>query len=297
MIDSAYGVTSLLDDDSAALRREELGLFLRSRRERIRPEEIGLPPGGRRRTPGLRREEVALLAGVGITWYTWLEQGRDINVSDQVVDAICRTLMFDPHERAHVMRLAGLGEPELVRECEGLHPSIQDVLDKFAPYPASVINARHDVLAFNRASGTLLYDLPALPLEDRNIMWLIFTHPAWKAALVEWEETARRLVAQFRGAMAEHLAEPRWRALVTRLSNASPEFVRIWERREVVGPENMTKVMMHPEVGLLRMQHTSFWLAPLVGTRLVTYTPVDDETRARLERLARLRAGAAVSSA
>ena len=104
-------------------RREELGAFLRNRRERILPEQMGLPAGGRRRTPGLRREEVAQLAGVGVTWYTWLEQGRDINVSDQVLEAVSRTLMFDPHERAHVMTLAGLGELEAARECSAFPPA------------------------------------------------------------------------------------------------------------------------------------------------------------------------------
>ena len=141
------------DNGPDSIRREELGDFLRSRRERILPEQVGLPAGGRRRTPGLRREEVAQLAGVGVTWYTWLEQGRDINVSDQVLEAVARTLMFDNHERAHVMTLAGLGEFETARECQGLPPTMQLLLDQLDPYPATVLNARHDVLAFNRAYG------------------------------------------------------------------------------------------------------------------------------------------------
>jgi transcriptional regulator with XRE-family HTH domain len=267
-------------------RREELGAFLRNRRERILPEQMGLPAGGRRRTPGLRREEVAQLAGVGVTWYTWLEQGRDINVSDQVLEAVSRTLMFDPHERAHVMTLAGLGELEATRECLGFPPTVQLVLDQMGPYPASVINARHDILAFNRAFAALICDIETLPLEERNTLWLVFTHPAWRAAMVEWEESASRLVAQFRGAMAEHLTDPRWRAMVRRLSEASPDFVRIWERREVLGPENRTKLLLLPDVGLLRLDYTSFWLGRLVGTRMVTYTPVDEVSRAGLETLA-----------
>src|SRR6202048_1959540 len=111
-------------------RRRELGHFVRTRRERLSPKSVGLPKGAARRTPGLRREEVAQLAGVGVTWYTWLEQGRDINVSDQVLEAVSRTLMFDPHERAHVMTLAGLGELEAARECSAFPPSLQLVLDQ-----------------------------------------------------------------------------------------------------------------------------------------------------------------------
>ena len=154
------------------------------------------------------------------------------------------------------------------------------------PYPASVVNARYDILAFNSAFGRLIHDIDTLPLEDRNTLWLVFTHPAWRAALVEWEEAASRLVAQFRGAMAEHLTDPRWRALVRRLSEASPDFVRIWERREVIGPENRTKLLLLPDVGLLRLDYTSFWLARVVGTRMVTYTPADEVSRKGLEALA-----------
>jgi hypothetical protein len=186
------------------------------------------------------------------------------------------------------MKLAGLGEPETVRECEGLPPATQLMLDQLTPFPAAVLNARHDVLAFNRSFGHLLCDMDGLPMEDRNCLWLVFTHPAWRAAMVEWEEAVSRLVAQFRGAMAEHVAEPRWQALVRRLSDASPDFVRMWKRREVLGPENRTKLLMHPDVGLLRIDHTSLWLGPLVGTRMVTYTPADDATRLGLDRLADL---------
>src|ERR1700684_3065562 len=110
------------------LRRRELGAFLRSRRERITPQQVGLLPNGRRRTPGLRREELAQIAGVGITWYTWLEQGRDINVSTQVLEAVCRTLMLDPHERSHVMTLAGFCEQRLSKECQSLSPAGQTLL-------------------------------------------------------------------------------------------------------------------------------------------------------------------------
>src|SRR5437763_16247043 len=128
-------VTELHPTTADDLRRVELGAFLRSRRERITPEQVGLRASRRRRTPGLRREEVAQLAGVGVTWYTWLEQGRDINASAQVLDAIARTLLFDPHERAHLFTLAGAPDTTIAGECKPLSPTTQPILDQLEPYP------------------------------------------------------------------------------------------------------------------------------------------------------------------
>jgi len=271
---------------AADLRRRELGAFLRDRRERIAPQQVGLTPVGRRRTPGLRREELAQLAGVGVTWYTWLEQGRDINVSPQVLEAVCRTLMLDPHERSHVMTLAGFGEQRLVKECQAISPAVRAMLDALVPIPAVVQNSRFDVLAYNGVYGRLLDDLDALPLEDRNVLWLAFTHPAWRAGLVEWDQMVHRLVAQYRLAMADHVGEPAWRALIARLSDASADFVRVWKEREVLRPENQTKLLMNEKVGLLKLDSTHYWLGPRPGARLIVYTPACRETRERLEKLA-----------
>jgi transcriptional regulator with XRE-family HTH domain len=269
--------------------RKELGAFLRSRREAITPSQVGLPAHGRRRTPGLRREEVAQLAGVGVTWYTWLEQGRDISVSGQVLEAIARTLMLDPSEREHLFTLAGGGEHARQKECQSLSPSVQVILDGLDPFPACVQNARFQILAFNRAYNKLIIDLSAMPFEDRNTLWLCFTNSPWRAAIVDWDDAAGRMVAQFRAAMAEHVAEPAWKELVGRLTAASPEFAEMWQRHEVQGLENRTKHMINPKVGLLRLDYTNLWLGPRMGTRLVTYTPADEQTQARLERLAACR--------
>ena len=273
-------------ESSDAQRREALGAFLRSRREAITPDQVGLPAAGRRRTPGLRREEVAYLAGVGVTWYTWLEQGRDITVSGQVLEAIARTLMFDPDERSHLFTLAGNGDHETQKECQSLSPSIQMMLDRLDPFPAAVQNARYHILAFNDAYNDLIGDLSAMPFEDRNSMWLCFTHPMWRTAIVDWADAAGRMVANLRAVMAEHVAEPSWKTLIARLTEASPEFARMWERHEVRSPENRTKHILNPKVGLLRLDYTNLWFGPRLGTRLVTYTPADPETQARLEKLA-----------
>jgi transcriptional regulator with XRE-family HTH domain len=268
--------------------RAELADFLRRGRARLDPSDVGLAAGARRRTPGLRREEVAQLAGVGVTWYTWLEQGRDIRASDQVLDAIARTLMFDPHERAHLYTLSGNPPPAIEQECRALPASTQQLLDQLEPFPASVTNARYDVLAFNRTYAHLIEDLNTLPFEDRNSLWLLFTHPAWRAALLDWDDAVHRMVGQYRAAMAEHVAEPAWKCLVKRLRQASPEFAELWERHEVNAPENRTKRIVNPRVGLLRVDYTNLWLGQRLGIRMVTYTPADEETRERLTTLHRL---------
>jgi hypothetical protein len=273
----------------AELRRKELAAFLRSRRERIAPEQVGLPPVSRRRTPGLRREEVATLAGVGVTWYTWLEQGRDIHASPQVLDALARTLLLDPHERAHLFTLADAPDGNPAAECQSLPPTIQLLLDHLEPYPAIVRNARYDLLAYNFTFSHLLgSNLDELPFEERNSLWLCFTNPAWRAAMIDWADATRQMVAEFRSAMAEHVAEPAWKCLVSRLSAASAEFVELWERHDVAAPQNRTKRFLHPDVGLLRLDYTNLWLGQRLGTRLITYTPADDDTDARLLQLQRV---------
>jgi transcriptional regulator with XRE-family HTH domain len=269
-------------------RRSELADFLRSRRERIAPEEVGMPPAPRRRTPGLRREEVATLAGVGVTWYTWLEQGRDINASAQVLDAVARTLLLDPHEREHLFRLAEVPDSSPETDCQVLTPTVQVLLDKLDPFPAAVRNARFDTLGFNRSYERLVGDLAGIPFEDRNTLWRAFTSPTARAAMVDWGDATRRMVAEYRAAMAEHVADPAWKCLVTRLTQASPEFAGLWEQHEVAAPENRTKRWLHPQVGLLRLDYTYLWLGQRINCRLISYTPADEQTAARLDELSLL---------
>ncbi|GAA1216123.1 helix-turn-helix transcriptional regulator [Kitasatospora nipponensis] len=274
------------DPGADDVRRQELAAFLRSRRERLSPEQVGLPSTGRRRTPGLRREEVAQLAAVGVTWYTWLEQGRDIQVSGQVLEAVARALMLDPNERQHLYILAGAGHPEPTTECPMINPAVQLVLDQLAPLPACVLNSRYDLLAFNPMYCRMLGGLDALPFEERNLIWLIFNNPQFQARWVDLEGARTQVVARLRAAMADHVADPAWKALLTRLRNASPDFEEAWQRHEVGARENGSKGFLHPEVGVLRMDFTNLWLGPRPGARLVAYTPADEESRRKLELLA-----------
>ncbi|MFJ7491855.1 helix-turn-helix domain-containing protein [Streptomyces sp. NPDC097727] len=267
------------------VRRHELADFLRSRRERITPEQVGLPRGRRRRTPGLRREEVAQLSAVGVTWYTWLEQARDIQVSPQVLHALARALLLDRSERSHLFSLAGAVDPSPGADCPSVTPALREMLRQLDPLPACIQNSRYDILAYNRTYGRLLCDLDAVHPDDRNCMILSYTNADWRAAVVDLPEMNRLMAAKFRGAMAGHLAEPAWKALLGRLEAASPEFREIWARHEVVGPGGRTKIFRNAHVGLLRLDHTDLWLGPSSGPRMVTYVPADDETAQRLQRL------------
>ncbi|MFD6875854.1 MULTISPECIES: helix-turn-helix domain-containing protein [unclassified Streptomyces] len=267
------------------VRRRELAEFLRSRRERITPDQVGLVRGRRRRTPGLRREEVAQLSAVGVTWYTWLEQAREIQVSAQVLDALARALLLDRSERAHLFALAGGVDPAPHTPCPSVTPELRVMLDQLGPIPACVQNSRYDILAYNATYGRLLCDLDRMPPEDRNCLWLAFTDPDWRACTVDMPEASRLMAAKFRASMAEHLAEPAWKALLARLEGASAEFREVWARHEVVAQGGKTKYIRNPLVGLLHLRHTDLWLGPAAGPRLVAYVPVDEETRGRLERL------------
>jgi transcriptional regulator with XRE-family HTH domain len=284
-VSSPPAIVPIVSSNGMELRRRELGAFLRSRRERVKPEQVGLRSTRRRRTPGLRREEVAQLAGVGITWYTWLEQGRDIHPSGQVLDAIARTLQFDAYEHSHLFTLAGLATTTIANQCLELCPRALTLIDQLEPFPACIVNDRQDLLAYNRVYASFFNDLDAIPVEDRNLLWLAFTHPRWRDVIVDWDDVVEGLVAEYRAAMADHLDEPAWKTLEARLHRATPEFTRVWERHDVQGAESRTKRAMHPIVGLLSLDYTNLWLGQRLGTRIVAFTPADERTRKRLDVL------------
>ncbi|HET6738980.1 MAG TPA: helix-turn-helix transcriptional regulator [Kribbella sp.] len=272
-------------DSTVTAQRRELGVFLRSRRERIRPDEVGFAPGGRRRTPGLRREEVALLAGVGVTWYTWLEQGRDINVSTQVLDAIATALRFDRQERNHLYRLAGLRFGPTQSVCSALPPSVQKTLDAVSPYPAVVLNERYDMLAFNEAYCKVIIDLNQVPVEERNLLWAHFVSDAWQCSMVDDEKAKHHMVAAFRSASAEHLGDALWQDLIHGLLSNSPYFAELWERYDVAAPSTRTKLLDVDGFGLLRIEPINLWLSQLGPLRATVYTALDDETELKLRKI------------
>jgi transcriptional regulator with XRE-family HTH domain len=271
----------------AIARRKELADFLRSRRARLGPEDVGLPNGFRRRTPGLRREEVAQLAGVGVTWYTWLEQGREISVSRQVLEAIGRALRLDAAERVHLNTLAGVDVEPVPAQLDSVPPAVQAMLDELDPCPAYVVNARYDVVAWNRAEAALVCDFGRLPSADRNILWLIFTDPAWRSLLIDWPRDAAWIAAQFRAAMARHVGESHWTGLVERLQAASEDFREMWRRHEVATPVSKTKRYVHPREGMVTLNAVSLRLSEAPDCRVVACIPADAASRAAMERLTR----------
>jgi transcriptional regulator with XRE-family HTH domain len=271
--------------DTAPRRRSELASFLRSRRERLDPELLGLPTGTRRRTPGLRREEVAQLAGVGVTWYTWLEQGRQINASVQVLDAVARTLKLDQAETEHLYRLADVPAVPAVGNCRRLDPEVQVILDTLRPLPAGVVNGRSDVLAWNKPYALLFPFLVNAPEDKRNSMWQCFTAPECCHPFVNRREDLGRMVAAFRARYGRHVGEPAWDEFVKRLCAASPEFAELWAEHGVADSGVPVKVFRHPALGEMNVVVTTLEVAANPGTRMMVYTPNDDATRERFEML------------
>ncbi len=263
-------------------RRSELAAFLRARRSRITPGDVGLPPGLRRRTPGLRREEVAQLAGVGVTWYTWLEQGRPIHASVQVLDAVARTLRLDGAEREHLYRLADIPAAPAEIAMESVSPAVHEILAKLEPLAASLQNARFDVLAANSVHEDLFWRWHAMPCELRNVLWCSFAEPDARQRIVNFDEEMPRVVATLRASFGQHLGEPAWTDFIRRLCARSAEFAQMWARHDVARPGARTKVFRHPVAGLLRLQSTSLAVADMPECRIVVYTPADAETRDRL---------------
>jgi transcriptional regulator with XRE-family HTH domain len=268
-------------------RRAELADFLRKRRAAIQPQDVGLPNGSRRRTPGLRREEVAALAGVGTTWYTWLEQGRDVRASLEVFEALARALQLTPAERMHLI-LLGRGEeaPPCEQPAERVHPTIRRMVDGLDPNPAYLLGRRWDYLAWNRAACAVFGDYSALPKGARNHLWLTFTDPARRELLTDWEKSTRLLVAKFRADSAHHLGDPAFEQLIESLRNASPEFCKAWKRHEVAHSGTGRKVLNHPVAGPLVFEHAVFHPGDSIEQRLILYTPVPETDTA--ERLAAL---------
>lgn len=267
-------------------RRDEFAAFLRTRRERLSPDDVGLPPGTRRRVAGLRREEVATLAGVGLTWYTWLEQGRPIAASEQVLGAIARALRMTEDERDHLFALAGATPPER-DEHACVSAAHLDLLSKLMPYPAAVQTARFDIRAYNRSYRFLFADLDTIAPEGRNCAVRIFTDPAWQRAHTDLDNAQQRIVARLRAAYGRHHDEPGWQRFIAQLEEQSPPFAELWRRGDVAAEHNAVKRLAHPRWGVLQLAMTSLWTGEAGGQRVVWFSPQDATTARRLDVLAR----------
>lgn len=266
-------------------RESSLGTYLRDRRTRLDPAAFGLS-GTRRRTSGLRREEVAQRAHISPTWYTWLEQGRGGAPSADVLERIARALMLTDAEREHLF-LLGLGRPPGIRYRpeEGVTPRLQRVLDALDPSPALVRTATWDVIAWNHAASVVLTDYGSLPPEQRNVLRLIFCDPRVRAAQYDWEGVARFVVAAFRADAARAGATKRVEALVSELSQRSAEFAAMWRDNDVRNHGEGMKQIRHATVGPIAFEYSAFTIDGRPDLGMVVYNPATAEDAVRIRSL------------
>lgn len=255
-------------------RRRELGQFLRDRRSNLVRAELGLPPIGRNRTQGLRREEVASFAAVSVTWYTWLEQGREINASRQVLESVARVLRLTVAETSYLLALGGYApvpaaEPAAIEEAPAHLQRLLDSLD----FPAFAVAPDWSITGWNRAYAGLYSRIASVDPAERNLLWLIFTDPHLREMLPDWEETSRHFVAEFRAEAGARLGSAAHTALVTRLGAASPEFAQLWADRGVERFASRQRVFLHPVVGELVFEQHRLVPSDAPELHLVMYAP------------------------
>ncbi|UCI34440.1 helix-turn-helix transcriptional regulator [Mesorhizobium sp. B4-1-4] len=263
-----------------------LAAFLKDRRSRLDPASFGF--SGRRRTPGLRREEVAQRANISPTWYTWLEQGRGGAPSADVLNRIAKGLMLTEAEREHLFML-GLGRPPEVRYigADGVSPRLQRLLDTLDASPALIKTATWDVVAWNRAAEVVLTDYGALPAGQRNILRFMFRSPTIRAKQHDWDNLARFVVGAFRADAARAGAVSEVTQLVDELCSVSPEFAALWQENDVLSHGDGTKRLKHPELGDIELEYSAFAVDGRPDLNMIVYNPLDGAVADRIRDLAR----------
>ena len=267
------------------VQRDELGAFLRAKREATDPVSVGFPRGQRRRTPGLRREELAQLAGVSVTWYTWLEQGRDISVSRQVIASLARVLRLSEHERAHLFTLGGLALPAPDPHPSAVDPTLERLVQVLHPHPAYIANPWWDLVAYNEAYAGLLGGLDRRRSAERNILWITFTESRGTGLFVDWESEARSLVGQLRVALAHYPNDPRGTELLNAMCDADAHFRRLWEEHTIGRFQSARKHLVHPTLGRIDLDYTKLTAVLDDQLSFIAFLPADPESAAKLESL------------
>jgi transcriptional regulator with XRE-family HTH domain len=269
-------------------RRQDLADFLRTRRMRLSPEQVGLIRGGRRRTPGLRREEVAQLANVGVSWYSLLEQGRAIHPSREVLQSIADALQLTSDERQHLFLLADQ-QPlvDTYPSDERVSPVLRRVLDELNPNPAYVVGRFWKYLAWNTAAEHVLLLAKPLPPYEYNAIWRMFADPAIRQLyLPKWEQVALKVLEVFRADSVQFTHEGWFKGLIADLQRVSPEFRAWWPRHDVRGPADARKEILHPLVGCLVFEHTSLQVPTMPELKIMIYTPIPEtDTLEKLQQL------------
>lgn len=259
-----------------------LGQLLRSRRERLTPAEVGLPDGIRRRTSGLRREEVASLANLSTTYYTFLEQGRQVRPSEQVLDALASALRMSATERRYLRVLAYGPDPITAAGApawEQIEPAVVDLVHRLDPYPTFVKGRRWDVLAANAAAGELFEDWESLPEGERNLVRWMFTTERARQVYVHWEREAQAMLGRLRMAAARHPDDAAFSTLIAQLHDESEQVREWWPRHDVVAIGGGTKKLRHPRLGPTEYAHVVLEIAGNRDQTLVTYSVAGDNRR------------------
>ncbi|GAB3570750.1 helix-turn-helix transcriptional regulator [Amycolatopsis endophytica] len=265
---------------------QELAAFLRTRRERLDPRDAGIPAGRRsRRTPGLRREEVAELAGISVDYVVRLEQARGLRPSAEVVEALASALRLVPDERAYLFDLARHRPRETGKPATTAEPSLARLVADLSPRPAMLMNHRFDILAWNVELARLLLDFDALPPPQRNAMWLCLLRPEMREFYVDRDRVLREGVAHLRAAWAAHAEDPVLAALITECLTRDEEFARLWGERAVRVNGRGRKVLRHPDAGLLTVEFETLTPQQDPDQRLVIYRAADEESQSALDRL------------
>ncbi len=269
-------------------RRQDLADFLRTRRMRLSPEQVGLVRGGRRRTPGLRREEVAQLAHVGVSWYTLLEQGRALHPSSQVLQSIADALQLTPDERQHLFLLANQHHfVEAETSPEQVSPALRRVLEGLDPMPAYIMGRRWDFLAWNTTAEQVLLLSTPMPPYDSNAVWRMFANPLSRQLYhPKWKQVAQKVLAEFRAESAYYADEEWFKRLIADLQRVSPEFRAWWPRYDVRGRSDSLKEIEHPLLGRLVFEHTTLQVPTQPELKIMIYTPFPET--ATLEKLQQL---------
>ena len=270
-------------------RRQDLADFLRTRRMRLSPEQVGLISSGRRRTPGLRREEVAQLANVGVSWYTLLEQGRDIHPSREVLQSIADALQLTPAERQHLFLLADqLHLFDTHASDEQVSPALRRVLEGLNPIPAYIMGRRWNYLAWNTAAEHVFLRSRSEPPYEYNAVWRVFTDPMVRHIHKNpnWEQVAQKVLAEFRAESALYADDEWLKHLIADLQRVSPEFRAWWPRHDVRGRDDAQKDMEHPLVGCLSFEHTTLQVPTQPELKIMIYTPLPGtDTLEKLQQL------------
>jgi transcriptional regulator with XRE-family HTH domain len=269
------------------VRLQSLSEFLKTHRAKLQPNEVGLPSVCRRRTPGVRREEVAQLAGISTTWYTWLEQGRNISVTTQVLERIALALKLNEEERKYLFMLA-LHSPAPLTEVNHspvITPAIKLILNELRNFPMLISDRRCNIVGWNQAAAAIFIDFAQIPANERNMIWLLFTRREFKALAVNWRDFVRGFLALFRSYYRKYMGDTWYKNFIEKLNNENPEFQSFWSHNDVSSAPEVFIEFRHAKAGKMLFDLTSLEVKRDADLRFSVFTPSDSNTEMKVRRL------------